>query len=147
MSLFGVILVRIQSECGKIGTRINPNTVSFHAVNSTNFYPLDTGRKLNVDETYGRPPGRLKSVLYTLNFRLDTNCNFRISFLLWWISILKEFDVVNFAYKFKISICFTKLGNYSYLDKILSKSYKYKNFHIFPNHCLFSFDCNNSPSQ
>ena len=62
-------------------------------------------------------------------------------------SILKEFDVVNFAYKFKISICFTKLGNYSYLDKILSKSYKYKNFHIFPNHCLFSFDCNNSPSQ
>ena len=74
----------------EIWTRINPNTVSFHAVNSTNFYPLDTGRKLNVDETYGRPPGCLKSILYALNFRLDTICNFRRSFLLWWLFYFKR---------------------------------------------------------
>ena len=30
--LFGVILVRIQSECGKMRTRITPNTDTFHAV-------------------------------------------------------------------------------------------------------------------
>ena len=32
MSIFGVILVRIQSKCGKIWTRITPNTDTFHAV-------------------------------------------------------------------------------------------------------------------
>ena len=32
MSVFGVILVRIQSECRKIKTRITPNTGTFHAV-------------------------------------------------------------------------------------------------------------------
>ena len=32
MSVFGVILVRIQSECVKIRTRITPNTDTFHAV-------------------------------------------------------------------------------------------------------------------
>ena len=31
-SVFGVILVRIQSKCGKLGTRITPNTDTFHAV-------------------------------------------------------------------------------------------------------------------
>ena len=32
VSVFGVILVRIQSECGKIQTGITPNTDTFHAV-------------------------------------------------------------------------------------------------------------------
>ena len=32
MSIFGVILVRIQSKCGKIRTRVTPNTETFHAV-------------------------------------------------------------------------------------------------------------------
>ena len=32
MSVFGVIPVRIQSESGKIRTRITPNTDTFHAV-------------------------------------------------------------------------------------------------------------------
>ena len=32
MSVFRVVLVRIQSECGKIRTRITPNTDTFHAV-------------------------------------------------------------------------------------------------------------------
>ena len=32
VSVFGVILVRIQSECGKIRTTITPNTDTFHAV-------------------------------------------------------------------------------------------------------------------
>ena len=32
MSLFGVVLVRIQSECGKMWTRITPNTDTFHVV-------------------------------------------------------------------------------------------------------------------
>ena len=32
MSVFGVILVRIQSECRKIRTRITPNTNTFYAV-------------------------------------------------------------------------------------------------------------------
>ena len=32
MSAFGVILVRIQSECGKIWTRITPNMDIFHTV-------------------------------------------------------------------------------------------------------------------
>ena len=32
MSVFGVVLVRIQSECGKIRARIAPNTDTFHAV-------------------------------------------------------------------------------------------------------------------
>ena len=32
MSLFGVILVCIQSECGKIRTRITPHKDTFHAV-------------------------------------------------------------------------------------------------------------------
>ena len=31
-SVFGVILIRIQSECGKMRTRITPNTDSFYAV-------------------------------------------------------------------------------------------------------------------
>ena len=34
VSVFGVILVRIQSECGKIQTRITPNTDTFYAVQS-----------------------------------------------------------------------------------------------------------------
>ena len=36
MSVFGVILVRIQSECVKIRTRITPNTVNFYAVRGAN---------------------------------------------------------------------------------------------------------------
>ena len=32
MTLFRVILVRIQSECGKLQTRITPNTDTFHAI-------------------------------------------------------------------------------------------------------------------
>ena len=32
VSIFAVILARIQSECGKIRTRITPNTDTFHAV-------------------------------------------------------------------------------------------------------------------
>ena len=31
-SVFGVILVRIQYECGKIRTRITPNTGTFYTV-------------------------------------------------------------------------------------------------------------------
>ena len=31
-SVFGVVLIRIQSECGKMRTRITPNTDSFYAV-------------------------------------------------------------------------------------------------------------------
>ena len=34
MSVFGVNLVRIQSECGKTRTRITPNTDTFHAVSN-----------------------------------------------------------------------------------------------------------------
>ena len=30
--VFGVLLVRIQSECGKIRTKKTPNTDTFHAV-------------------------------------------------------------------------------------------------------------------
>ena len=36
MSVFGVILVRIQSECVKIRTRKTPNTVNFYAVRGVN---------------------------------------------------------------------------------------------------------------
>ena len=36
VSVFGVILVRIQSECRKIRTRITPNTDTFHAVPTLN---------------------------------------------------------------------------------------------------------------
>ena len=36
VSVFGVILVRIQSECGKIRTTITPNTDTFHAVPTLN---------------------------------------------------------------------------------------------------------------
>ena len=32
MSVYGIILVRIQFECTKIRTRITPNTDTFHAV-------------------------------------------------------------------------------------------------------------------
>ena len=32
VSVFGVILVRIQSKCVKMKTRITPNTSTFHAV-------------------------------------------------------------------------------------------------------------------
>ena len=32
VSVLGVILVRVQSECGKIRTRITPNTDTFYAV-------------------------------------------------------------------------------------------------------------------
>ena len=37
MSVFGVILVRIQSEYGKIPIRITPNKSTFHAVNGLGF--------------------------------------------------------------------------------------------------------------
>ena len=32
-------------------------------------YPIDTGRKLNVDKTFRRRPGRLLNVLCTFNLR------------------------------------------------------------------------------
>ena len=38
MSIFGVILVRIQSDCGKIRTRITPNTDTFYAVPTLVFF-------------------------------------------------------------------------------------------------------------
>ena len=39
MPVFGVILVRIQSKCGKMRTRITPNTDTCHAV-SCNIGPI-----------------------------------------------------------------------------------------------------------
>ena len=42
MPVFGVILVRIQPECGKIGTRITPNTDTFHAVSAFESMLLST---------------------------------------------------------------------------------------------------------
>ena len=38
VSAFGVILVRIQSECGKLRTKINPNTDTFYAVSSRSMF-------------------------------------------------------------------------------------------------------------
>ena len=38
VSVFEVILVRIQSECGKIRTRITPNTDTFYAVYDGSFW-------------------------------------------------------------------------------------------------------------
>ena len=35
MTVFGVILVRIKPECGKVWTRITPNTDTFYAVYAT----------------------------------------------------------------------------------------------------------------
>ena len=39
--VFGVILVCIQSECGKIRTRITPNTDTFYAVNNLTLMELN----------------------------------------------------------------------------------------------------------
>ena len=39
--VFGVLLVRIQSECGKIRTKKTPNTDTFHAV-----FMINTGRNV-----------------------------------------------------------------------------------------------------
>ena len=36
VSVFGVILIRIHSECRKIRTRITPNTGTFYAVSNMN---------------------------------------------------------------------------------------------------------------
>ena len=33
------------------------------------YFPADTGRKLNVQKTFRRRPGRLLNVLYTINLR------------------------------------------------------------------------------
>ena len=33
------------------------------------FYPVDTGRELNVHKTFRRSPGHLLKVLYTFNLR------------------------------------------------------------------------------
>ena len=41
VSVFGVMLVRIQSECGKIWTRITPNTNTFYVMSGVR-YPLYT---------------------------------------------------------------------------------------------------------
>ena len=41
MSVFGVIVVCIQSECGKIWTRITPNVDTFHAVSMANFQKFE----------------------------------------------------------------------------------------------------------
>ena len=38
MPVFGVFLVRIQSECGKIRTRKTPNTDTFHALLLVNIF-------------------------------------------------------------------------------------------------------------
>ena len=40
VSIFGVILVSIQSECGKIRTGITSNTDTFYAVPTSRFFPI-----------------------------------------------------------------------------------------------------------
>ena len=42
---------------------------SFHPKHQTKNYPLGTGRKLNVHNTFRRRPGRLLNVLCTFNLR------------------------------------------------------------------------------
>ena len=44
MSAFGVILVRIQSECGKILTRITPNMDTFHTVDKSDLIQGEFGK-------------------------------------------------------------------------------------------------------
>ena len=68
---FRIILVRIQSECGKIRIRITPNTDTFYAMHLSHSLkdPVDTGRKLNQHKKSRRRPGRLLNVLCTLNLR------------------------------------------------------------------------------
>ena len=72
------ISLRIQSECGKMRTRITPTTDTFHALCSSveclqdsfcSSSPVDTGRKLNVYKTFRRRSGRLLNILSTFNLR------------------------------------------------------------------------------
>ena len=70
MSIFGVILVRIQSECGKIRTRITSNTDTFHVVIYTEKYDewLET-----VGIQQGTDAGNLKPLRSTVvNWILDS---------------------------------------------------------------------------
>ena len=49
------------------------HSVFYFQHSSPNCYshgPVDTGRKLNVNKTFGRRPGRLLNVLFTFNLRL-----------------------------------------------------------------------------
>ena len=65
--MFGVILVRIQSECVKIRTRITPNMDTFHAVKVTEILS-NTFIKSIYNVFYGQ------SVLHTLdNHLVDEN--------------------------------------------------------------------------
>ena len=67
MSVFGVILVSIQSKCGKIQTRITPNTDTFHAV-----YAIVCRKTLlikisDLDENLRNFSPNTRIVLYALN--------------------------------------------------------------------------------
>ena len=69
MSVFGVILIRIQSECGKIPTRIAPNTDTFYAV--TGFCLLlpqsKFGKKKMTEEIQGF------AVAFSITFSLSSS--------------------------------------------------------------------------
>ena len=54
---------RIQSECGKMRTRITPNTDTFHAVIANSFHPLTIFAKITI-----------------LDYWQDSECNFVQSF-------------------------------------------------------------------
>ena len=106
MSVFGVILVRIQSECGKMRTRITPKTDIFYAVfvivaprsedrckvlinisspekSKFNFTWISTNLvfqvKSNKKETAVRQTLDLSSVLSIIPQSSDSNSNFNIN--------------------------------------------------------------------
>ena len=60
VSVFGVILVRIQAECGKIRTRITPNTDNFHAVVDKEFSSTIYSDILNVNTVFILPSNKFK---------------------------------------------------------------------------------------
>ena len=60
VSVFGVILVRIQAECGKIRTRITPNTDNFHAEVDKEFSSTIYSDILNVNTVFILPSNKFK---------------------------------------------------------------------------------------
>ena len=71
--LFSFLSFRIffSSSIANVGDFLNMSIYkpNYQFILCTSYFPVETGRKLNVHETFRRRPGRLLNVLYTFNLR------------------------------------------------------------------------------
>ena len=108
VSVFGVILVRIQSECGKIWTRINPNTETFHVMLCTfNLRPVIQ----SCDASCGYPGGSKKICIKWAdkNFWYKLLSTFWVNVLLYSLTYCPYHFVSKYHFKMSRSFFLNKV--------------------------------------